>query len=346
MVRMKDVAKHAGVSVATVSYVISGKQRVSDEARAAVQKSIKDLNYKVNMVARGLKTQRTYTIGVILTDITKLFFNDVIRGIVDEATRAGYKTNLLSSNFDFGTERALVDMLHRNWVDGIILDSCVDMRKSRKWAGELSAAGMPPIVSLENRMDPERLSSVLVDSRYWSGRITQHLIDIGRKRIYFVSGPSQIEHEYNRLDGFISTMKQNGLEIPDGFIFKGDFSTEVTHNAVAKALSKGFKFDAVQASNDQAAIGAVKALLENGIAVPDQVAVCGFDNLFPSTLVSPAITTVDVPRYELGTTAVQELLRRIKSPKVQPTHYILNASIIERASTRAEIVTPWNIERW
>ncbi|HWR21972.1 MAG TPA: LacI family DNA-binding transcriptional regulator [Feifaniaceae bacterium] len=348
MVRMKDVAKYAGVSVATVSNVITGKQVVSPQMREVVQRAINELNYNVNLVARGLKTQRTYTIGVLLPDVTKLFFNDVVKGIMETAKVAGYSINILSSNYDFETERSLVYSLKGSQVDGIILDSCADRSYARVWAEELLAERneMPPVVALESTFDAARISAVLVDGEYWSGAITQHLIDSGRKRIFFISGPVGLEHEYARLTGYRNTLVKNGIALDENLIARCDFLSGTAYHAARKALEAGLAFDAIQASNDQAAIGAIKALKEYRIRIPDDVAVCGFDNLFPSTLITPAITTIDVPRYEMGARAVQEAIRRIEDKDAAPVQHVIEAGMIIRSSSCRNAVTQWNLENW
>jgi DNA-binding LacI/PurR family transcriptional regulator len=348
MIRMKDVAKHAGVSVATVSNVITGKQPVSNLIRTRVLNSIRELNYNINLVARGLKTQRTNTIGVILPDVTKLFFLDVLKGIMETAVAEKYNINIYSSNYNFETERDLVNSLHSNRVDGIILDTCVDRKKGAEWARELSIAGIysPPVVSIECRLDLDQVSAVVVDCTYWSGRITQHLIDTGRKRIFFITGLVHIEHEYDRLEGYKKTLKKNGLPVLEELIVEGNFLSGTAHDAICGALKGRIHFDAIQASNDQAAIGAIKALNEHGIAVPKDVAVCGFDNLFPSTLITPAITTISIPRYEMGVAAVREVLRRIRDKNASPSQYILDAELIIRASSSADTQTAWDLENW
>jgi DNA-binding LacI/PurR family transcriptional regulator len=348
MVRMKDVAKHAGVSVATVSNVMTGKQVVSDVIRKRVLKSIKELNYNINLVARGLKTQRTNTIGVIVPDVTKIFFLDVLKGIMETAVNEKYNINILSSNYDFDVERILVNSLRSNRVDGIILDSCVDRNHAYEWALELSTTGIysPPVVSLENHLDAERISTVVVDCKHWSGHITQHLINGGCKRIFFITGLAHIEHEYDRLEGYKNTLLKNNLPVLDELIARGNFLSGAAYEVIGKALEGGVKFDAIQASNDQAAIGAIKALNEHGLSVPKDVSVCGFDNLFPSTLITPAITTVAVPRYEMGITAVHELVRRIRDKNTAPIHYTLEAEIIIRASSSSGVKTAWDLENW
>ncbi|MDR0709166.1 MAG: LacI family transcriptional regulator [Spirochaetaceae bacterium] len=348
MIRMKDVAKHAGVSVATVSNVITGKHLVSELIRMRVLNSMRELNYNINLVARGLKTQRTNTIGVILPDVTKLFFLDVLKGIMETAVAENYNINIYSSNFNFETERALVNALHSSRVDGIILDTCVDRKRGAEWARDLSIAGIysPPVVSIECRMDAGRVSAVVVDSNYWSSRITQHLIDTGRRRIFFITGLAHIEHEYDRLEGYKETLKKNGLPVLEELIAGGNFLSGMAYDTICRALERGIHFDAIQASNDQAAIGAIKALSEHDIAVPEDVAVCGFDDLFPSTLITPAITTISIPRYEMGVTAMREVLRRIRDKNASPSQYVLNAEFIVRASSCADIKTTWNLENW
>jgi DNA-binding LacI/PurR family transcriptional regulator len=345
---MKDVSRHSGVSVATVSNVITGKHAVSEKARKKVEQAIKELGYQVNLVARGLKTQRTNTIGVILPDITKLFFQKVINGILDAAYAKGYMIHILGSGYSFHTERELIRALQSSCVDGILLDSCVSIDNSADWAAELTASdtNMPPVVSIESKLDPSRISSVTVDNALYSGSITQHLIDSGKKSIYYVSGPLHLEHEYARYLGFRDCILKNGLPLRLDLQKSGAYLSESGYVAVKQALEAGLTFDAVQASNDQAAIGALKVLNEYHLRVPEDVAVCGFDNLFPSTLVSPAITTVDVPAYELGASAVHELVRRIGDPECPPTTQVLGARIVIRASSRKNVPCQWDLSNW
>lgn len=347
MLRMKDVARHAGVSVATVSNVITGKKPVSPAVTKKVLAAIDDLNYQVNLMARGLKTQQSFTLGILLPDVTKLFFMDVIRGIMDVANANGYSVNILSSSYEFDTERQLIHSLRSSRADGIILDSCVSLERSAEWIDELLAdQNAPPLVALESKLAVDRISSVLVENRIYSGRITQHLIDNGAKRIFFISGPRYLEHEYERLQGYRKTLEKNNMPLIPELESGGDYLSGTGYQMVKKALAEGIAFDAVQATNDQAAIGALKALRENGIRVPEQVALAGFDNLFASTLVSPAVTTVNVPRYELGSTAVTELLRLINDKEAHPICHILPANLVIRSSSSIDARDEWNLENW
>jgi DNA-binding LacI/PurR family transcriptional regulator len=348
MVKMKDVAERAGVSIATVSNVITGKRIVSPDVQKAVLQAISDLDYHVNMVARGLKTQRTYTIGVVLPDVTKLFFNDVLKGIMNAASDYGYSINILSSNYDFNSERKLIAALRGSHVDSIILDSCVDYHIAPQWGSELAelVTSSTPIVSIENALEDSKVSAVTIDCRRWSGQVTQHLIDQGCRRIYYISGPLSLMHEFDRLTGYRQALLKNHLEVCDDLITSRDFLSGSAYNVVRQALDAGVKFDAVQASNDQAAIGAFKALRERGVHVPGQVSVTGFDNLFPSSLVNPAITTVHVPRYTMGFEAVREAVRRIRDPGAPPKHLVLDCQLVLRGSSASVPETSWDLENW
>jgi DNA-binding LacI/PurR family transcriptional regulator len=348
MVRMKDVAKHAGVSVATVSYVLSGKPGVGEAVRERVLESIRELNYEINLVARGFKAQKTNTIGIILPDVTKLFFLNVLKGIMETAAKHQYSITISSSDFDFSVERRLIATLRGSRVEGIVLGSCVDRTFASEWAAELASGkgDTPPVVSLECLLDTRYVSSVVVDTRNLSSRLTQHLVDTGRRRIFFIAGPVHIEYEYDHLEGYKNVLKKNDIPVLDELIAGGDFMSKTAYTIVCDALKKGIRFDAIQASNDQAAIGAIKALDEHGFSVPGDVAVCGYDNLFPSTLVTPSITTVSVPGYKMGITAVEEVLRRIKDRNAFPKQYCMDAEIVIRSSSQPDIKTPWNLDNW
>ena len=347
---MNDVAKHAGVSVATVSHVITGKKAVSEEKRRSVLAAIDALGYQVNLVARGLKTQRTSIIGLILPDITKLFFQNLLAGILDSASRGGYRLNILSSGYRFENERSLIDLLKCSRVDGILLDTCAAENHSDEWLRELMAIEKngTPVVLLESTLFSNEISSVSVDNAYYSSRITQHLLDLGRRRILYISGALELEHEKMRLVGYRECLERNGIAHDPNLEKQSpvSFMSESGYTIVNEALHDGIDFDAVQASNDQTAIGAMKALREHHLHVPTDVAVTGFDNLFPATLVTPALTTIGIPNYSMGFQAVNMLLDKIKHPGAVPTQQKMKADLIVRASTCPDVQTDWNLNGW
>lgn len=350
MVTMNDVAAHAGVSVATVSHVITGRTPVREKTRQRVLQSIEELNYQVNLVARGLKTQKTFSIGLVLPDTTKLFFQNLITGVLNTASEANYRVYILSSNYNFETERQLIMQLKSNLVDGLIVDSCVPRENASKWIDEVcppnSQGSSFPTVLLENTFDSKRVSSVTVDNSYSSMLSTQHLLDIGRRRILYLAGQLQLEHEYERFQGYRRSLIANGLTPDPDLERTTTYTSEAGYHAINDALKEGISFNAVEASSDQEAIGALKALAEAGLRVPEDVAVCGFDNLFPSTLVTPALTTINMPNYQMGAVATKQLLDLINDPETKPKQHILATELIVRASTVPNVVTAWNLQGW
>lgn len=348
MVKMKDVAAKAGVSVATVSNVFTGKHFVTPEVKARVLQAVEELDYHINLNARGLKTSKTKTIGVVLPDMTKLFFNEVLHGILESAENHGYRIMVLNSYYDFSIEKECIASLRGSNVDGIILDSCCDFHDLKSWANELASyeGRYTPIVFLETSMDDALVSSVSVDTYYWSSRITKYLISQGKRKILYISGPLHLRHEHDRLSGYKQALKDSGLKIQDSLIVKGDFSPNSAYHLVDELLHKPPKFDAVQASNDEAAIGALKALKEHGVNVPGDIMVCGFDNLFPSTLVEPSITTINVPRCDIGSEAVTECIHHIEDPSLPHRCIVLSADMVKRGSTDSESGTSWELAYW
>ena len=347
MVRMKDVAKYAGVSVGTVSNVVTGKQKVSEEAQKRVRQAIEALNYQVNLVARGLKSNRTYTIGVAVQNISVLFNLDVLQGIEDAARQANYHISVLSGHLNFETERENVEYLRASRADGIILASCCRRENGGQWARRLTACenGRYPVVLLEQNLDEERVSCVVADYFEMSRQVTRHLLDLGRRNILYIGADDALGHSHLRLEGYRSAMRQAGLTT-EGLERQGDFQSVSAYRLLNQAIEEKIQFDAVQCANDQMAIGALKALKEWGIAVPEKVAVAGFDNLFPSTLVSPQVTTVDVPGYTMGQTAFSELARLIENPDARPQKIVLPSKLIVRQSTDSSQQQEWELDRW
>ena len=347
-VRMKDVAAHAGVSVATVSNVFTGKHCVSPDVKEKILKAVEELDYHVNLNARGLKTSRTNTIGVILPDITKLFFTGVMRGIQSEAGKHGFRIVYLSSNYDFNTEKECVAQFRGSNVDAIIIDSCCDYLTIKEWAYELATYNgrYTPIVFLENSIDDGLVSSISIDAYSWSGKLTQHFLSLGKKEILYISGPQHLRHEHDRLQGYMQALKENNIEISDSLILESDFSTSTSYSLICNVLDSCLKFDAVQASNDEAAVGVLRAFKERGIRVPEDIVICGFDNLFPSTLVEPAITTINVPRFEMGVAAIDECIRHIDDPELPYNSTVLGAEMLIRSSSEKGSEVKWDVDSW
>jgi DNA-binding LacI/PurR family transcriptional regulator len=346
---MLDVAKHAGVSVATVSNVITGNKYVSDEIKKKVNASIEELGYVVNIAARCLKSNRTFNIGVIIPEISSIYFTQIFNGLRDAAAGTNYTFSFVSSNYNFEEEKRAVYQLKNGRVDGLLINSCCNVNMKKQWARELASmegGKRFPVVSLEYDMDDRIVSSLVLDNHRISRECCEYLIGRGRKKILYISANQSTIVGYERLNGYQSALKDASINLGSEYIYEGNLSSLSGYMGVHKAIEENLDFDAVQAVNDQSAVGALKALKEKGLNVPDQVMLVGCDNLFPGTLVSPQITTVNLPTYTLGMEGFKIIKSMIEEPDTKPVKKEIVHNFIERQSTNKECASEWNLTRW
>ncbi|MBC7959503.1 MAG: LacI family DNA-binding transcriptional regulator [Vallitaleaceae bacterium] len=349
MASIKDVAKQAGVSISTVSNVINDTKYVSEELKLKINQVIKELNYEVDPVARSLKSKKTMAIGVIITNINRIFFPQVIKGIQDAATKNGYNITFCNTDDSFQTERKLIQMLESNWLDGIILDSVADSEEY-EYFKHLSNLGNNkkriPIVSLERRMDSYGIASVVVNNRQGGSLATKHLMDCGCKKIVHITGPLGSCLVQDRLLGYKEALLSEGLTVDANLIVEGFFSPLSGYETMKQILMSGVIFDGVFAANDQMAIGAIKAIKEQGLRVPEDVKIIGFDNTFVASIIDPSLTTVNVPKYKLGTVSVDMLIHLIEQGINEPECIELPINLVVRQSTDIRGDKNWDLYGW
>jgi DNA-binding LacI/PurR family transcriptional regulator len=349
MASIKDVAKKAGVSISTVSNVINDTKYVSDELKLKINKVITELNYEVDPVARSLKSKKTMSIGVIITNINRIFFPQVIKGIQESATKNGYNITFCNTDDSFKTERKLIQMFENNWLDGIILDSVADSEE-HEYFKHLSNLGNNkkriPVVSLERRMDSYGIASVVVNNRQGGNIATSHLIECGCRKIVNITGPLGSCVVQDRLQGYKDVLIKEGIPVQDSLIVEGVFSPLSGYEMMKQVLLSGVTFDGVFAANDQMAIGAIKAIKEHGLRIPDDVKVIGFDNTFVASIIEPSLTTVNVPKYKLGTMAVDILIKTIEQGTNEPECFELPMNLIVRQSTDFRGDKNWDLYGW
>ncbi len=298
MVGIKDVAKEAGVSIATVSNVISGTKRVSEQLRQKVSLAIDKLGYEVNTVASSLKSKKTNTIGIIIPNINRIFFPQVIRGIQDGLSELGYNLMLCDTNDDIKKERFFIQMLKSSWADGMIIASVAD-EDDRDYIRMLSNLSMRdkriPVVVLEREFAGSKVNSVRVDN-FQAGRIaTRHLLDSGCKNILHISGPRYSCLVNARIKGYTEELRAEDSTM-EPIILEGDFSPLSGYQVIKNYPLKQKRIDGIFAANDQMAIGALNALKEGGYQIPNDIKIIGFDNTFVASIVEPSITTINVPK--------------------------------------------------
>lgn len=353
MASIKDVANKAGVSISTVSNVISGKRYVSEELSIKVHNAIKELNYEADLVARSLKNNRTMTIGVIITSLSRIFIPQVLNGMQKSAEEHGYHLLIYASNDDFESEKKYLQLLVNSRVDGIIIDTVADLddeayyrQLSELHKGEKKI----PVVSIERNLSAYSVYSIYADNVKGGFLATEHLIHMGCRRIAHISGPGSIEMVLYRTKGYEQAHRKYNLEIQKSYTESGDFSPFSGYRAVKRLIENGVEFDGIFADNDHMAIGAIKALKEFDVDIPEKVKIAGFDNTFVSSIVKPSLSTINVPKYRMGWEAAEKVCEMIDDEKKRNLWknqcMELVTSLLVRESTGGKKVENWDLEGW
>ncbi|GFN21903.1 LacI family DNA-binding transcriptional regulator [Thermanaeromonas sp. C210] len=317
MVTIKDVARKAGVSVTTVSRVLNNSPHpISPETRQRVLEAVAELGFLPNAAARSLQLQETKTIGLMLPDIANPYYPGIVRGIEDVAHEEGY--TIILCNTDRSRERTsrYLRVLREKRVDGIIFtgggvveDAC---RDRFFWREE----EIPTVVIGRHSAD---FPSVQIDNVAAAKGAIAHLISQGHRYIACITGPETSTTARDRLQGYREALAEAGLEYDAAMVVAGDFSPAGGYRALEELLARPrLKFTALFTHNDLMAVGALKALADNGLSVPRDVAVVGFDDIPLASYVLPRLTTVAVPVYDLGVTAMRLLRDLLQGREVAP----------------------------
>jgi LacI family transcriptional regulator len=311
---IRDVARAAGVSVATVSRALNGATNVLPETRQRIEEAARALRFTPSGAARSLITRRTDTIGALLPDLHGEYFSELIRGI-DQAARARGLHLLVSSSHGNADEAAAALRAMNGRVDGLLVMSPhADADFLRH-----NLPGSLPAVLLNSGMDLEDHASFVVDNLGGATAMTRHLVASGRKRVAFITGATYNDEAAQRLAGYRAGLKPGMREL----VFEGDFSEEAGWAAGRRIANHKPRPDAVFAANDMMAVGCMAALHEAGLRVPDDIAVAGFDDIPIARYVTPALTTIRVPIAALGAAALDALVKAVEAPQSQATHTVV-----------------------
>lgn len=317
---MRDVARLAGVSVATVSAVVNGKQVVRPMVVARVQDAMKALNFHPDHVARSLRVKKTTTIGAVVPDFSSGFFVDVIRGIEDAAHVKGYSVLLCNSADNAEREQLHLRALLSRRVDGVLLAS-TDLYSI---AETQQRSGMP--IVLFDRVPPRyRGSAVVVDNVNAAYRATQHLIDLGHRQIAFIAGRLDLSTASDRAEGFRKALEDAHLPLNGSYFKRGDYHPQSGYQSGLQLLQLPNRPTAIVCSNGLMTVGLLRAVNELQIDCPRQISIIGFDEPAPdsygfnlSTLMRPELTVIAQPGYEVGRQAAQSLLSLLDENEPHP----------------------------
>ncbi len=311
-VDIKEVAKRAGVSIATVSRVFSNTNLVKQPTKDKVLKISKELNYIPNPIARSLSRQLTDTIGVVLPDLVGEFFMDIIHGIDEEAYKQNWFVLVSSSHSKRNFLETLVEFMGSGRVDGVILMA----PQKNEGISEIIKKSKRPVVLINAGEDINNNPNFKINNFEGAFSIVEHLIQKhSYKKIALVEGPKDNYDAIDRAKGYYKALKRHGLSDYKLMITSGDFSVESGYYGFKKLIKDKIKPDAIFMANDMMAVGAYQAAKELDIKIPEDIAVVGFDDIYLSQFLHPRLTTVHVPIAELGSKAVIHLLGMIKNKK-------------------------------
>jgi LacI family transcriptional regulator len=329
---LKDVARLAGVHPGTASKALRAdtSHLVNEETRGNVTRAAEMLGFETNPIARGLRTSRSYTIGVLIPDINNPLFPPIVRGIEDTVEQQGYTPLLANTDNDPRRESKIINAMLARQVDGLILATASEDDATMSLLERINV----PVVFANRRSGDDRLPSVTVDDLGGIRLVVSHLRDLGHRDIATVAGPSNLSTGAARRRGFVEAMKDVGLDLNDRRIATaGAFTEDEGREATARLLAGPAPPTAIVAANDLLALGAYDALEAAGLACPDLVSVTGFNDMPFADRFRPPLTTVRIPQIEIGRAAARSLLQGLGSDPPPPTHVVLDTELIVRGST-------------
>ena len=330
MPTIRDVAKRAGVSPITVSRVINDSGYVSPATRQRVETAIAELQYVPNTLARSLRSKRTKTIALVLTDVTNPFWTTVARGVEDAASDQGFNMVLCNTDESETKQANYLTVLLEKRVDGILLVPAVSTAEPI----ELIHRQGTHVVVLDRRVPCSQVDVVRCDSVGGAYQLTRLLLGLGHRRIAILSGPKDVSTAVDRVEGYCRALGEAGLDVDESLIYYGEFIQSAGYEMMGRALSITPWPTAVFGANNFIAIGALRALREVGLSVPEDIALVTFDDLPLALLIDPFLTVATQPAYEMGRQATELLLARLSGqapPDCQ--EIVLPTEIIVRQSS-------------
>ena len=326
---IKDVARRAGVSISTVSHVINNSRAVGDESRRRVEEAMAELGYQPNTLARNLRRRQTQSIGMIVPDNANPFFAEIARAIEDSSFDQNHSVILCNTEGDLAKQTAYTDLLIQNQVAGIVFvaagvstELVEDLRRRRV-----------PLVVVDRAVPGVEVNAVLTNHCQGGRLATQHLIDLGHRRIACISAGSELSPSADRVTGYLETLRENDVPVTKELVVPGDFQYESGYHAANVLLDLPQPPTAVFACNDLMAVGCISAAAERSLRVPEDLSVVGFDDVRLASFTNPPLTTVAQPIWQIGNLAVEMLMERIENIDAQMRVEQLDTQLVERRST-------------
>lgn len=328
MATIQEVAKEAGVSVATVSRVLNNHASVSAKTRAKVERVIERLQYNPNMLGRNLRRAQSRMILVLVPSISNPFYSKIVQGIEDVARRSNYNVLLCTTDSDVEREQMYLEMLRNHMADGVItMDPAVDPAHFQQAGHEF------PVIQCCEYSETGNTPYVSIDNRTAAYKAVKHLLLMGHRKVAIINSDERFLYARLRKEGYLQALQEFGVSSEDRFLINTDLHFESGHRAMKALLAQPDRPTAVFAVSDTLAIGALRSIREAGLTVPQDVAVVGFDNIPFASMMNPSLTTVSQPMYEIGCEAARMLIKRITNPQEKVESIELDFELIIREST-------------
>lgn len=326
---IRDVAKLANTSKSTVSRYLNGQQ-IGKEARESIERVIEEIDYHRNVNARRLVTSKTLTIGVVVEEITNVYYTNILRGIEQIANEKKFNCVFYSWSSNLNDEASFLDLLPEGQVDGLILISF--KKRNPSLLNKIEDSDYP-IVLIGDSSTKDKVFAVDIDNSLGISEIIKHLYHTGHQKIAYISGPDESAATTTRLESYKSTMREMGLYVNPEFIIASEWTNESGYLKMKELLTMG-GFTAVVASSDETAIGAIQAIKEAGLQIPEEISVVGFDDIPVAKWVYPSLSTVSQPLLEIGIVAAKGLFNRIENKKsIVMKKVLLNPKLVIRQSS-------------
>jgi len=318
---IRDVSARAGVSIATASRALSNTGYVSGNARAAVLRAAEELHYVPNFMARGLRTNRSGLVALLVPQIVSPYFVSLARGVEDVANMFGYHLIICNTDESLDKQKAYLDLLLNRSVEGVIVASV--NRSRQPLAGLIEQK--TPVVLVDRFVDEFPADIVRGDGLNGMNVLTRYMLKLGHRRIAFVNGNIDTSTAADRLAGFRAAYARTGLEIDERLISNGKWLVDDAASRVAGLLDLGVSFTAILGANHFMSIGAIRTLRERGLSVPADIALAGFDDVELASEIDPFLTVMTQPVYTMGTFAMNMLLERINGTYLGPGRDVMLA---------------------
>jgi len=329
---IKDIAAELGVSISTVSRALGGKSDVNPQTRKAVVELAEKLDYQPNKAALSLLSKHTNTIGVMVPNLD-YFFATAIKGIDEAALEAGYTVMVCQSNESYGKELINTKRLLESRVDGFIISVSSDTKIVDHFK-KIQDKGIP-IVFFDRDINDFQVPKVLLNNFEGGYLATSHLIEQGYSKIAYLGGPEKMSISNQRFEGYKAALKEAGIKLNPKFVEHGDFNQDFAYINTDELLKTKQRPDAIFAMSDRLAIGAMLSIKKHGLRIPEDIGLIGFNNEPVTNLLSPSISTIDQPAFEMGKTAARLFIELINNNNGSiADNIILKPKLIVRASTK------------